>query len=102
MRSNVTSIADTAAWRRGVSLAIALLEELEAKQVEASLPDEDNDGRPQDEILLRCLHRARDAGPTVERAFAAVLSDVLCDHQSSLDALEECALSPTAMKGRVE
>jgi hypothetical protein len=82
--------------RRAGRLPIEPLEQHEENQAEASLPDEDT-GKPKGAFLLRYLHRARDAALTVERAFAAVLSDVLPEHQSSLESLEEIAISSYVM-----
>lgn len=84
-RATVPAISDARAWRRGADLAIEMLDELEERsQDDVFVLDPTNRGsRPQDNIVLRYLNRARDTNDSrCIVAFCAVLTDFVasgCD-----------------------
>ena len=74
---------DAQAWRRGVDLALDLLNEASWHTDEHVLDPSARNGRPQDNIVARYLREVREAAdPRVELAFGAVLSDFI---SSSVD-----------------
>jgi hypothetical protein len=101
-RAALSSATERSAWRRGVAIAIKLLEDAEVSELsECTIDDSYRNGAPQKNFVLSHLRQLRELNDSIaDRAFASVLSSYLSLNVNVgtpiLDVLEREARQPIA------